>query len=155
MSGKAFVDSNILIYAHDQQAGEKYLRAQELLEILWEEKRGVLSTQVLQEFCVNARKRSLHPVDRQALREAVRDFLRWETVVNSPGSILRALEIEERCQVSFWDAMIVQAAESANCELLYSEDFSHGQEYEGVLVINPFENGKPVRSSQAKPDKKP
>jgi predicted nucleic acid-binding protein len=51
------------------------------------------------------------------------------------------LEIEERYQLSFWDAMIVQAAESASCEILYSEDFRHGREYEGVLVVNPFAEG--------------
>lgn len=142
MSGKAFVDSNILIYAHDEQAGMKYVRAQEILERLWREKRGVLSTQVLQEFCVNARRKALKPISRYELREAVRDFLRWETVVNSPESVLRAMEIEDSYKLSFWDAMIVQAAESANCEILYSEDFSHGQEYEGLLVINPFESGE-------------
>lgn len=59
-------------------------------------------------------------------------------MVNSPESILRALEIEQKCQLSFWDALIVQAASSAGCEVLYSEDLSHGQEYEGVLVVNPF-----------------
>ena len=56
------------------------------------------------------------------------------------GSILRGLEVQERNRISFWDAMIVRAAESAGCEVLYSEDLSHGQEYGGVLVVNPFLN---------------
>jgi predicted nucleic acid-binding protein len=138
MNGKAFIDTNILIYAHDHRAGVRYQLAEELLEKLWHEKRAVLSTQVLQEFCVNARRKSAKPIDMDELRETIRDFLGWQIVVNSAESVLRALETEVRYQISFWDAMIVQAAESAGCEVLYSEDLSHGQEYNGVLVINPF-----------------
>jgi predicted nucleic acid-binding protein len=138
MNGKSFVDTNILLYAHDHQTGPRSVTAQELLKKLWQENRGVLSTQVLQEFCVNARRKSIHPIDLDELREAILDFLGWEIVVNSAQSILRALDIEARHKVSFWDALILQAAESAGCEVLYSEDLSHGQEYNGVLVINPF-----------------
>jgi predicted nucleic acid-binding protein len=138
MSGKAFVDTNILIYAHDRLAGRKYTRAEELLNQLWQENRAVLSTQVLQEFCVNARRKAAKPIDLGELRETIRDFLTWEIEVNAAESVLRALEIELRYRISFWDAMIVQAAESAGCEVLYSEDLSHGQEYSGVLVIDPF-----------------
>jgi predicted nucleic acid-binding protein len=142
MSGKAFVDSNVLIYAHDRGAGTKYIRAQEILKVLWGERRGVLSTQVLQEFCVNARRKALRPVSRLELREAIRDLLQWEIVVNFGDAVLGAMEIEEQYQLTFWDAMIVQAAESASCEVLYSEDFAHGREYEGVLVVNPFEESR-------------
>jgi predicted nucleic acid-binding protein len=60
--------------------------------------------------------------------------------VKTGNSALRALELEQRYQISFWDAMIVQAAESAGCEVLYSQDLSHRQEYGGVLVVNPFLN---------------
>lgn len=138
MSGKAFVDSNILVYAHDTLAGEKFTRSRELLEILWEESRGVLSTQVLQEFCLNARRKVKYPVGWDQMRSAILDFMNWETVLNDGNSILKAMEIERRYQVSFWDAMIVQAAEAAGCEVIYSEDLSHGQEYNGVRVVNPF-----------------
>ena len=83
------------------------------------------------------------------MREAIRDFIGWETVVNAPPPVLRAMEIEERYQLSFWDAMIVQAAESAGCEILYSEDFTHGREYEGVLIVNPFvESGLEARGTE-------
>lgn len=138
MSGKAFVDSDILVYAHQRDASEKYQKAQELLGTLWREKRGVLSVQVLQEFCVNVRRKANPPVRWDETREAIRDFMSWETVLNTANSVLRAMELEQRYQLSFWDAMIVQAAESAGCEVLYSEDLSHGQEYGGVLVVNPF-----------------
>ncbi len=138
MKGKAFVDTNVLVYAHDRLGGDKFNRARELLATLWDEKRGVLSTQVLQEFCVNARRKAKHPIGWDEVREAIRDYKNWETVVNSADAVLRAMEVEQRYQISFWDAMIVQAAESAGCEVLYSEDLSHGQEYGGVPVVNPF-----------------
>ena len=138
MSGEAFVDTNLLVYAHDSHAGPKSIRAQELLGQLWRERRGVLSTQVLQEFCVNVRRKFRQPMTPAEVREAVMAYQNWRLVVNTANSILRALELEQRYQISFWDAMIVQAAESAGCEVLYSEDLSHGQEYGGVLVVNPF-----------------
>ncbi|HKI11111.1 MAG TPA: PIN domain-containing protein [Candidatus Acidoferrum sp.] len=138
MSGKAFVDTNVLVYAHDPQGGAKSIRARRLVRQLWLEKSGVLSTQVLQEFCVNVRRKFLHPMSTEEFGELLGDYMKWHTVVNSGESIVRALEIERRYQLSFWDAMIVQAAASARCEVLYSEDLSHGQEYQGVLVVNPF-----------------
>lgn len=138
MSGEAFVDTNLLVHAHDQNGGAKTIRAQELLAQLWKERRGVLSTQVLQEFCVNARRKFQQPMTTAEVREAVLVYRTWRLVVNTANSILRGLELEQRYNLSFWDAMIVQAAESAGCEVLYSEDFSHGQEYGGVLVVNPF-----------------
>ena len=138
MSGEAFVDTNLLLYAHDRHGGPKSARAQELLAQLWKERRGVLSTQVLQEFCVNVRRKFQQPMTPAEVREAVLAYKNWRMVVNTANSILRGLELEQRYQMSFWDAMIVQAAESAGCEGLYSEDLSHGQEYGGVLVVNPF-----------------
>jgi predicted nucleic acid-binding protein len=135
---RAFVDSNILVYAYDQNGGVKSVRAQELLTELWQEKRGVLSTQVLEEFCVNVRRKFQKPLTVEEIRGSILVYRKWHMVVNSADSILRALDLEQRYQLSFWDALIVQAAESAGCEVLYSEDFSHGQEYEGVLAVNPF-----------------
>jgi predicted nucleic acid-binding protein len=142
MSAKVFVDTNILVYAHDRGAGKKNLRAQDLLTQLWEENRGVLSTQVLQEFCVNVRRKFQQPMKPEEVREAILVYRKWRIVANSAESLLRALEIEKRFQLSFWDAMIVQAAGTAGCEVLYSEDLSDGQEYDGVLVVNPFEQRK-------------
>jgi len=138
MSGKAFVDTNVFVYAHDPRGGAKSMQARTLIGQLWLEKRGVLSTQVLQEFCVNVRRKFLHPMSSEEFGELLRDYMKWQTVVNTAESIERALEVERRYQLSFWDAMIVQAAASAGCEVLYSEDLSHGQEYHGVLVVNPF-----------------
>lgn len=138
MSGKAFVDTNILIYAHDRADSAKNQRAVALIKELWTERNGVLSTQVLQEFAANLQRRLTLSLSRAEIRRRIVCFLDWEIIVNGSNAVLRGLEVQERFQLSFWDAMIVQAAESAGCEALYSEDLSHGQKYGGVLVVNPF-----------------
>jgi predicted nucleic acid-binding protein len=138
MSGKFFVDTNILIYAHDRLAGERHRKAQELLESLWVSGGGVLSTQVLQEFCVNLRRKVRRHIADDEIRDAVQDFLAWEIIINDGRSILRAMEIERRYQMSFWDALIIQAAEESGAEVLYSEDLNHQQRYGSVIVVNPF-----------------
>lgn len=143
----AFVDSNVLIYAHDEGAGVKREAARAVVERLWEERSGRLSVQVLQEFFVNAtvrsgRRRLEAPLDVQEAREVVEDFSRWG--VHRPGAadVLAAIDIHRRVGVSFWDAMIVQSASSQGCEVLFSEDLNDGQIYEGVRLENPFAPGR-------------
>ena len=144
MSARAFVDTNVLVYAHDATAGSKHSRAKRLVEELWNAGNGVISTQVLQELCVNLRRKVKHPLSTREVRLIIEDYLSWEVVVNDKASILEALEIEERFQVSFWDALILQAAESAGVEVLYSEDLSNGQRYHSVRVTDPFVDGQRI-----------
>lgn len=138
MANKFFVDTNILIYAHDTSAGVKHARARQLVERLWNTGEGVLSTQVLQELCVNLRRKVARPPSVDELRRLIQDYLSWEIVVNSPQSVFQALEIEERYQVSYWDALVIQAAETSGAEILYSEDLSDGQRYGLVQVVDPL-----------------
>jgi len=138
MSDKYFVDTNILMYAHDTAAGEKHERARALVEALWQERTGVVSTQVLQELIVNLRRKAAKPLDSAAAREVIVDYLAWQVVVNSGESILHALDLEQRYRISFWDALIVHAAEVSGASVLYSEDLSNGQRYGAVVVVNPF-----------------
>ena len=126
MSAKCFVDTNILMYAHDTAAGEKHERARALVEGLWQARTGVVSTQVLQELIVNLRRKAAKPLDPAAAREVVVDYLAWKVVVNSGESILHALDLEQQHRISFWDALIVHAAEVSGSSVLYSEDLSHG-----------------------------
>jgi predicted nucleic acid-binding protein len=140
MSDKYFVDTNILIYAHDPSMGLKHRRGLELIEELWHSGRGVLSTQVLQEFCFNVRRRATHPLPLAKVRQLVRNYSTWEVVTNSSESILKALDIEARYKTSFWDALIIQAAEEAGASILYSEDLAAGQRYGAVRVVNPLLN---------------
>jgi len=138
MSDRAFVDTNILMYAHDTAAGVKHERARALVEELWRKRSGVVSTQVLQEFCVNLRRKSGHPLDTKRVREVITDYLSWRVVVNDEESILQALDLEERYQISFWDALVIYAATVSGAETLYSENFSNGQMYDSVKVVNPL-----------------
>jgi predicted nucleic acid-binding protein len=138
MADKVFVDTNILIYAHDRTAGRKHERARQLIERLWESGLGVMSTQVLQELCVNLRRKIEKPLSTDEVRELIQDYLSWEIILNTPESIVQALELEARYKISFWDALILQAAESAGASVLYSEDLSAGQKYRAIKVINPL-----------------
>jgi predicted nucleic acid-binding protein len=138
MSDKYFVDTNILVYAHDRSAGTKHDRAGTLIEQLWQSGNGVLSTQVLQELCLSLRRKANPPLPIEEARRLLQDYLSWEVVVNSPESVLQALEIEDRYKISFWDALILHAAEISGATILYSEDFSANQKYGPVRVVNPF-----------------
>lgn len=142
---KYFVDTNILIYAHDRAAGPKHERARQLIEHLWTTGQGALSTQVLQELCVNLRRKVAHPLPSAEIRKLIEDYMSWEIVVNTPQSILAALEIEARHKVSYWDALILHAAESCGAAVLYSEDLARGQRYGAVEVVNPLTGGPAFR----------
>jgi len=138
MSDKYFVDTNILIYAHNADAGAKHERARSLVEELWRTRSGVLSTQVLQELAVNLRRKMGQSLGAKATRDIITDYLSWHVFVNNSASILEALEVAERYQISFWDALVIQAARVSGAQVLYSEDLSDGQMYGSVRVVNPL-----------------
>jgi predicted nucleic acid-binding protein len=138
MRDKCFVDTNILVYAHDRSAGIKHLRAKRLLEQLWESGQGVLSTQVLQELCFNLRRKAGNPLPVDEVRILIREYSTWEIVTNTPESVLMALDVEMRYRVSFWDALILQAAAFSGASILYSEDLAAGQHYGSIQVVNPL-----------------
>ena len=138
MSASHFVDTNVLVYAHDRGSGRKHQAAKELVTKLWHERSGVLSTQVLQEFYVNIRRKAAHPVGATAARRLIEDYLSWNVVVNDGAAVLQAVDFEKRYKISFWDALIIQAANVANVTLLYTEDLNHGQTYGMVEACNPF-----------------
>lgn len=132
------MDTNILMYAHDPSAGVKRERARKVIEHLWQTGQGVISTQVLQEFCVNLRRKVSPPLPTDEIRHLLQDYTNWEVVVNTPESVIQALEIEVRHRISFWDALVLQAAETARASILYSEDLANGQRYGSVRVVNPL-----------------
>jgi predicted nucleic acid-binding protein len=151
MSDRYFVDTNILMYAHDTAAGEKHERAKKVVKELWRDRSGAVSTQVLQELCVNLRRKTAKPPDIKTTRDIVMDYLTWHLVVNGGASILDALEIEERYKVSFWDALVIAAAQECGARVLYSEDLSDGQMYGSVRVVNPFAQDTPRPPTTAVP----
>lgn len=138
MSDRFFVDTNILMYAHDRAAGQKHERARLLIEKLWDSGGGVLSTQVLQELCVNLRRKASHPLSLEQTRNLLQDYLSWEIVINTADSVMEALTIEQRYNISFWDALIIQAAGTSGATVVYSEDLADGQTYGPLRVVNPL-----------------
>ncbi len=138
MKGKTFVDTNILVYAHDLDAGNKHKIAKEAVSRLWESKLGVLSTQVFQEFYVTLTKKIPNPIDKAIARRLIKKYFSWEVVINNPEIIIQASEIEENYKISFWDSLIVSAAFSQNAATILTEDFNHGQYIEGIIIKNPF-----------------
>jgi predicted nucleic acid-binding protein len=138
MNGKIFVDTNILIYAHDLDSGMKHEKAAALLGQLWESETGVLSAQVIQEFYVNVTRKIPHPLSPAQARGLIETYFAWPVIINGTGTIRRASEIEERYRLSFWDALIIAAAVQANADRVVSEDFSTGDMIEGLLIVNPF-----------------
>lgn len=138
MSGKAFVDTNVLVYAHDLDAGERHGVAARLVAELWETRSGVISTQVLQEFYVNATRKIPSPLPRTLARQIVRAYAAWQTELVGPPEIELASELEERHRLSFWDAMIVAAALKGGASRILTEDMSPGRTISGVRIENPF-----------------
>lgn len=138
MTDKQFVDTNILVYAHDKGAKNKHETARDLIGALWESNSGVISTQVVQELYVTIVRKTAKPLKPKHAQRLVLEYLKWDVVVNTGESIIQAFDIESRYRISFWDALVVQAANSAGAKILYSEDLNHEQNYDGVQVINPF-----------------
>ncbi|NPV04862.1 MAG: PIN domain-containing protein [Syntrophaceae bacterium] len=138
MTGRTFVDTNVLIYAHDLDAGPKHERAAAVVSGLWESRSGILSAQVLQEFYVNVTRKIPKPLAPAAARGVIRNYLVWHVEPGDAASVLLAAELEERYKLSFWDAMIVASASRAGADRILSEDFNHGQVIEGIRIENPF-----------------
>jgi len=109
-----------------------------LVEKLWKSDGGVISTQVLQELCVSLRRKAARPMSLDEIRNLVEDYMAWEVVVNTPDSVVEALAIESRFKISFWDALIVQAAGISGAAILYSEDLADGHQYGSIRVVNPL-----------------
>jgi predicted nucleic acid-binding protein len=137
MSATIFVDTNVFIYAIDRGNPNKQQRAQLWRAELWRSHRGRTSFQVLQEFYVKVMQK--WPAAREDARAEVRDLLAWDPVPIDEGVIERGWEIQDRYQLSFWDALIVAAAKTASCPYLLTEDLQANQDLNGVRVVNPFE----------------
>ena len=138
MTALRFVDTNILIYAHDRDAGIKHDKARQILTDLWNQENGCLSVQVLQEFFVNVTKKIPQPLPTAVAREVMRIYLPWVRTVSDGEMVVRASEIADAWQTSFWDGMIIAAAERSGASELFTEDLQSGQRIAGLMVINPF-----------------
>lgn len=134
--GKAFLDTNVLVYAQDLDAPHKRERSRQLITEMAASGRGVISTQALQEYYVTAtRKMGVAPL---AAKSVVQSFRMFEVVQLSPDMIEQAIDRSVLSQLSFWDALIVAASAASGCTTIYSEDLNAGQVIGGVKVVNPF-----------------
>jgi len=139
---KVFIDTNILIYANDRRIPEKQLIARKLISDSLRSGNAVLSTQVLQEY-VNVALNKLKQNGEIIIRQ-LKILETLEVIRQSPGMIRRAVEIKSTYKINFWDACIISNAESAECDILYSEDLNPGQFYSGIKVVNPFTSEQTV-----------
>ena len=136
MSGRVFLDSNILVYAQDGGSADKQQRSREIIARLGHSGDGVISTQVMQELFVSVtRKLGVSPL---AAKAVLKTFSVFEIVNAGPALIHEAIDCSVLNAISFWDALIVAAAASAGCGILFTEDLSHGQIIMGVKVQNPL-----------------
>lgn len=136
MSELVFVDTNVFIYALDQADAKKQAAAQMWRTALWKNRRGRISFQVLQEFYVKVSQK--WPDARSAVRAEIRDLLAWEPVAIDEEVLEHGWKVQDRFQLSFWDALIVAAAKTASCKYLLTEDLQANQDMDGLRVVNPF-----------------
>ena len=135
-AGKAFFDTNVLLYMHGGSDADKSAKAAALFGEYAASGRMVLSTQVVQEFYAAGLRKVRMPV--RELRAATLALLEYPLIAIDAPHIRAALAIEERYQISFWDALVLAAAEAGGAKLVYTEDLNHGQKYGAVTVENPF-----------------
>lgn len=133
-----FVDTNVLAYAHDSSDQRRQPIASALVDELWQSRAGVLSTQVLTEFYAVVTRKFDPPMARRDARALVDAYAAWPIVQVDPPLIVAASGLEERHSLSFWDALIIEAARRAGADRLVSEDLQHGRRIAGLIIENPF-----------------
>jgi predicted nucleic acid-binding protein len=137
MSDKTFVDTNVLIYAHDIDAQAKHEVAKSVLRQLWSQRTGVLSMQVLQEFYVNVTRKIASPLPKDVARLLVNSYAIW-CMETTPAEISAAFRIEADSRIGFWDALIVASAAKCGAIRILSEDLNAQKRIAGLRVENPF-----------------
>jgi predicted nucleic acid-binding protein len=138
MSDKVFLDTNIIVYAHDRSSGDKHAVAREIMERLWESRKGVISVQILQEFFVCVTQKIAKPLVIKNARTILEYLSNWDVVVNDKYIILKAIDLQEKYRFSFWDSLVIQAAIQGQARILLSEDLPHGQSVKDLKILNPF-----------------
>jgi predicted nucleic acid-binding protein len=142
---RIFVDTNVLVYAYDTDAGEKHQTARTVLMNLWESHRGAISTQVLQEFYVTVTRKVPKPLARRAAREVVDTYRAWPVHQPAVDDVIAASEVEERYQLSFWDALVIVSARRSDARTVLSEDLQDGRRIGELVISNPFAPSKRER----------
>ncbi len=136
VGGRAFLDSNLFLYAHDPRDVAKARRSRQVIEEARRERRGVISTQVMQEFySVATRKLGMDPL---AAKDSLRAMQALDVVNVHPATVFDAIDCAVTDGLAFWDALIVATAAAAGCSWILSEDLQHGRQIRGMSIRNPF-----------------
>ena len=138
MTGPVFVDTNVLVYRHDAADAAKQARAESWITCIVELRVGRLSFQVLQELYATLTRKRQPNLERQEAREIVELLASWNPLAIDLPLIKRAWDLQDRYSLSWWDALIVAAAQAGDCRVLLTEDLQHGQRFGRVRVIDPF-----------------
>jgi predicted nucleic acid-binding protein len=145
---KVFVDANVLLYSEDGADLQKQATAIEWLTLLWAQRVGAVSTQVINEFYVNATKKLKPPLSIDSARKECKRYAVWQPWVIDQATVDSAWEIESRYGLHYWDCLVVAAAQHMGCRYLLSEDMGHEQFYGAVQVINPFKASIAILTSE-------
>ena len=138
MTATVFVDTNVLIYAVDEKNLVKRDAACAWLAACWDQRCGRVSTQVLNEFYVNVRKKFPRQLAQGDARAEIRRYQHWRPWVIDHATIETAWAIESRYSINYWDALMVAAAQHMGCTMLLTEDLQHDQKIDSVRILNPF-----------------
>ena len=138
MSERAFLDTNVLVYAYDRHDSRKQQTAQSLLTSALLMESGVVSSQILGEFFVVATQKIKDPLAPEEAEDIIHSLSALPVVFIDAGLVLRALDTVKTYRIAYWDALVIAAAERAGCVKVLSEDLNAGQEYHGMQVVNPF-----------------
>jgi predicted nucleic acid-binding protein len=138
MPVNCFVDTNLLVYARDSSEPLKQQQALKWMSHLWSSRTGRLSFQVLQEFYITVTEKLRPGMDIKAARQDIRTFMVWKPLPVDIDVVERAWTIQDRYQISWWDALIVSAAQLADCQFLLTEDLQNGQKFRNLQTVNPF-----------------
>ncbi|HOB95252.1 MAG TPA: PIN domain-containing protein [Aquabacterium sp.] len=138
-----FVDTNVLLYAVDVRRPEKQQQAQSWLRQCWQGNRGRISTQVLHEMFANVR-RVAPSLSVDDVRRVVRDYRAWAPLTVDEETVDLAWDLQDRFSFSYWDALMVAAAQQQGCAILLTEDLQHDQRIDQLRIVNPFLVGPEV-----------
>lgn len=138
MSGRAFFDTNVLVYLFDEDSPEKQSRARDLFNEWARSGQVVLSPQILQEFYVTVTRKLARPVSPENALAAVTHFTAFPLVPVDGATVLRAIRLHQNDRLSFWDALVIQAALEGNCTRVFSEDMQDARRFGNLVIENPF-----------------
>jgi len=153
MTGRTFVDSNVLVYARDTRDRAKQARAADWLAMLWRARTGRIGIQVLSEYYVTVTRKLRPGLSADEAWDDVRLLMSWRPQPLDEQLLEHGRDIERRFRLSWWDSLVVAAAQLQDCSTLLSEGFQNGMEFDTVVVSNPFalkagESGPPYNVAE-------